>query len=89
MTKTKKIYKYELGTEEEVRVLRVPKGAKPLAVGSQYGSPQIWFEVDPKAKESVRKINVVYTGREFTPSKKLGKYLGSYQHNQTVCHVFV
>lgn len=83
------IWKYSLSGQHQLTELEVPKGAKALSVATQDGHPQIWFLVNPHAKTTKVSVHEIWTGREVSWKKKASQFIGTYQHNYLVCHVFV
>ena len=77
------IYKYKLGIAER-QTIEMPLGAKILAVQTQSNHPCIWALVDPSKGNEQVNIATYGTGHPF----KGGKYLGTYQVNELVFHVF-
>lgn len=83
-----KIFKYLLSAWPNEYML--PQGAVFLTVQTQYGEPQMWFEVDPNAPLEKRRFAALATGESIHMPQDKRKYLGTFQLNQgtLVFHVF-
>ena len=87
----KKIYKYEILPDDEIRLL-LPKNAEILTVQTQKNKPCLWAMVDPTAPTEERVFCLVGTGHEITPAQ-LGcfySYIGTFQIHDAalVFHLF-
>ena len=70
-----RIYKFKLDIED-MRLVRMPKGAKILSVQNQREEVCIWAEVDPDAHQTIRRIAIHGTGHTVTPG---GQFVGTFQ----------
>ena len=66
--------------------IKMPSGAEILCVQMQNGEPMIWATVNPEADREERLFTVIGTGQEFAGTSM--KYIGTYQKNWFVGHVF-
>lgn len=65
-----------------------PRDAIPRHVGlDPAGKPCIWFEVDTDEPPATAEVYVVGTGNPIPPEAK--KYLGSFNQDRFVWHVFI
>lgn len=81
------VWKYTL--ETGTKSLAVPLDAKFLYVAVQYGEPQLWALVNPKASKEIRQIRIVGTGHYMDLSNTY-EHLGSFllEGGALVFHVF-
>ena len=68
-------------------LLRVPKGAKELAVRMQDAALTIWAEVDPDATLITREYWIIMTGGEI-PDDAHFIYIGTVQDRNLIYHVW-
>ena len=82
------IYKYALATIDEQEVM-MPRGSKMLSVQMQYGSLQLWAEVEPTAEESPVTIFIVPTGGIDMPANAM-EYIDTVQQldGAIVWHIY-
>lgn len=66
--------------------LRVPKGAEFLSVGIQNGRVVLWARVDPYADTEERVVLLTGTDND---APEDGEFIGTYQRDWFVGHVFV
>lgn len=80
------IWKIELTAGSGAATL--PKGAKPLSIHLQNGSPQMWLMVDPDQELEQRHFHIAGTGHELPDN--LGDFIGTFlvQNDTLVFHVF-
>ena len=80
------IWKYPIPIQDKF-ILSVPKGARVLAVQTQYGEPMIWMLVDPTVEKCDMRFTLVGTGH----SVPADKYIGTFQFmgGNLVFHLFV
>ena len=69
------VYKYEIMDRTE---LRMPRGAKVLAVQVQNGAPRLWALVDPEQPEERRFFEVYGTGHPI-PDIHSAVYVATFQ----------
>lgn len=80
------IWKY--GVEPAVAFeVDLPVGAEFLSVQAQFGEPQMWWLVDPKAPTTRRRFAVHGTGHAVSGAKT---YLGTFQMRggELIFHLF-
>ena len=83
---SKRIFKYRLKVEDE-QIVKMPLGYQILTVQIKDNVPCIWAIVDDKEKQIIDcKIRTIGTGHYF--DNHLLDYIGTYQLNQLVFHVF-
>lgn len=82
----KTIWKTELTAGSGTTSL--PKGAEPMSVAVQGGTPMMWWKVDPDAPVEERRIHIAGTGRDLPDN--LGDFIGTFlvQNDSLVFHVF-
>ncbi len=80
------IWKYPI-EPADVQTLRVPAGARPLAVQTQNGSPQLWMLVEPAMPLTDISVRVAGTGHE-RDDLWASEYVGTFQTGPLVFHVF-
>lgn len=81
------IWKYSLNKHNSVTHLTMPYNAIILCVQLQHGIPTLWALVDKDEEMTkVRHISIYGTGWEL--SDKVGMYIGTYQDEGFVWHVF-
>lgn len=82
------IYKYPLKMEiQKPQFVEMPAGAIVLSVASQYGTPELWAQVNnaPKNKTIKRKFWLVATGKPLP--KGMGRhYIATIQLNEGSFH---
>jgi hypothetical protein len=78
------IYKFELRLN--ATIIKMPKGAKILAVAAQHDKPVIWAQCDPLAEQEIRKFRTLVTGA--VEPMDTWTYLGTFQIEWFVGHVF-
>jgi hypothetical protein len=85
----KKIYKYSVELTD-IFTLDMPKGAQILSVQEQYGEPQIWAIVDPKADKETRRFRLIGTGHPIEENTSMMSFLGTFQldNGEFVGHLF-
>lgn len=71
-----RVYKYPLADGGGPVLVRMPKGAKIVAVRLQNNVPTLWAEVDPAANMTVRKFQVFPTGANVPDA---ATYLGTFE----------
>ncbi len=66
----------------------LPKGAKPISVHMQDGTPMMWSVVDPQAEIETRQFHIAGTGQELP--ENVGEFIGTFlvQNDCLVFHVF-
>ena len=66
----------------------LPKGARPISVHVQDGTPCMWSIVDPEAEIEMRSIHIAGTGHDLP--ENLGAFIGTFlvQNDSLVFHVF-
>jgi hypothetical protein len=81
------IWKFTL-EPEETQWISMPKGAKLLHVGVQYGKPRLWAQVEIDAPEEQRQIKIMGTG--MVTENEVGPYIGTFMMDDgtLVFHVF-
>lgn len=74
----RRIHKYYLTVQDEPQQIELPKQAKVLAVGEQYGTTIVWVEFDTKFEDerTMRTFQVVGTGWDFEEG---AEYCGTVQ----------
>jgi hypothetical protein len=88
----KAIWKYPLDLNVFSRARQwefdVPKGATPLCLQMQHGTPTLWMMVDAKAPTENRRFTMYGTGHEMPEDP--GQYIGTFQLDGGlfVFHVF-
>lgn len=80
------IYKYEFPIEDTVP-LYLPRGAKPLCVQLQDGTPCIWMQVVPSNSSVTRNLRIFGTGQPIATDRL--SYVGTIQMEQYVWHVYL
>jgi hypothetical protein len=80
------IWKYEIEVTDRF-IVNMPVGAKLLAVQTQGGTPYVWAQVDPTARNEARKLCIHGTGH---PIGHDYPFLGTFQLHggALVFHVF-
>lgn len=86
----KAIYKYSFEVNYR-NDIKMPRGARPLCVQTQYGKPCIWALVDPNEELVIRPVFTFGTGHPVDIDTEYNPYLGTFQlaEGQLVFHVFV
>ncbi len=81
------IWKFPLEVIDD-QYINVPKGAKPLSVDVQNGTPCVWAEVDPGAPADSIHIRIFRTGHNISGSGL--QFVGTFQlyGGSFVGHVF-
>lgn len=80
------IWKYFLPVEDKFTI-EMPFGAKILHVDKQgIGGGHIWVKVESRNSVEVREFRTIGTGHPI--KEKRLQYLGTYQMNQFVWHIF-
>ena len=83
---SKRIFKYPLKVEDE-QIIKMPLGYQILTVQIKDNVPCIWAIVDDNEKHIIDcSIMTIGTGHYF--DNHLLDYIGTYQLNQLVFHVF-
>jgi hypothetical protein len=88
----KTIHKYPVEFAEADRPDRplfdMPKGAEPLCIQMQFGTPCVWAIVDTEQEQEIRGFYIVGTGHEIP--ERAGRYVGTFQlgGGQYVFHLF-
>lgn len=80
-----KVWKYEIG--ESDCEIEMPDGAQILTVQVQDGKPYIWALVNPENYFTIRRFITYVTG-SFADIHEYNKYIGTYQIDWFVGHVF-
>lgn len=80
------IYKYRISVTDIVN-LQMNEGAVPLSVQLQDGIPTLWAMVDLDKPIVERKFRIFGTGN-LIPSDFDGKYIGTFQQDPFVWHLF-
>lgn len=80
----KQIWKYDVHDGS----IRMPIGAKILSVQLQNNRPMMWAIVDPNAETEIRKFEIVGTGMGFNDTNYMYTYIGTFQDNPFVWHLF-
>lgn len=73
---------WDYGREAEVEM---PKGAEILTLQVQHGIPCLWARLCPAREKVKRRFSVIGTGWDFDGA---GAYVGTYQQDGFVWHVF-
>lgn len=81
-----KIYKYEIPLEDQFEI-EVPEDYEILTLQMQNNKPCIWMAVDPKRKLTKLTFKTYGTGDDIE-SEKVIRYIGTYQKDFMVWHVF-
>jgi len=83
---TKTIWKTELTPWSGAVML--PKGARPISVHMQDGTPMMWSIVDPAEEGEELRIHIAGTGHDLPDG--LGRFIGTFlvQAGTLVFHVF-
>lgn len=81
-----KIWKYELAVID-TPTIAIPEGGRILCVQMQGTKPHLWVLVDPSAPLQTRTFRVYGTGHEIRGEGNQ-TYVGTFQWNQLVFHVF-
>jgi hypothetical protein len=76
------IWKYRLREQG----IEMPMDAKVLSVQLQDDIPHIWAMVNPHRERELRNFVIIGTGQSFDDTNM--KYIGTYQHNPFVWHLF-
>jgi hypothetical protein len=80
------IWKYDLRVADE-QIIRMPKDAVPIYVGSQAGEICVWVMVDPSEDQVDQVIRVYGTGTPFDGGLEQA-HVGTVQIGPFVWHVF-
>ena len=80
------IWKAELGLKRGQKV-SMPKGARVLSCGLQYGVPCIWFLCNSSNETEKREFSVYGTGHEFELSDSM-TFIGTVLQPPFVWHVY-
>lgn len=80
----KEIFKYQIKTIDEQKI-HLPINAKILTLQLQLGEPCIWAEVNPQGYSEVVTLLTFGTGH---PIPEGCTYIGTYQRQQFVFHVY-
>jgi len=83
--KMETIWKIELKITDS-QVIKAPAGSQYLDVQIQNGKPCLWLKVDPEFADTEYRIFTYGTGHKI--SEKTGVYIGTYQTENCVFHVF-
>ncbi len=81
----KTIYKYTLRIDDRQQI-PVPARRKPLCVQMQNGNPCLWVEVDDE--DGPELLTIVTRGTGHPLPDNLGPYIGTYQIQGLVFHVY-
>ena len=81
---SRQIWKFPIGSTEPM--VSMPRGAEILTVQVQNGVPTIWALVDTDAPKAKRLIHIFGTGWDIP--KKIHRYIGTWQHDALVWHLF-
>jgi hypothetical protein len=73
----------------DVVPLQMPAGSTPLCVQMQGDNPCIWMLVDTSQPIVFRALKIFGTGREIFDSVEDLSYVGTFQIDQFVWHVFI
>jgi hypothetical protein len=83
---TRVVWKFGLCEPPYAIDVRMPRGARVVAVGRQAGRMQLWAVCDPDAEEETRRFVVFGTGQAGVPPDAV--YLGVVFDGIYVWHVF-
>ena len=80
------VWKVEITAGSGVTLL--PRGAKPLSIHVQRGTPYLWLLVDPAAPKEEREFIIVGTGQDVPDG--VGDFVGTFlvAGDSLVFHVF-
>lgn len=78
------IRKYPLEIQD-VQIIKMPEGAQIMTVQRQRSMPCLWAAVEPNKPEVEYKLLTFGTGHP----NVTGRYIGTYQTNMFVFHVFI
>lgn len=67
--------------------INMPDGAEALCVQMQHGQPVLWALVDPTRVPARRRFHILTTGEDIDETK-LGRYVGTFQVEHLVFHLF-
>lgn len=82
-----KILKFPIDPTQNLS-LSLPRGAQILCVQVYFGSPYIWVLCDPTASKETRTFSVYETGHETGNTLKVSCYIGTFQADASVFHLF-
>ena len=85
---SKTIWKFPLDIKAGPQNHMMPKGALFLSAQLQYGTPTMWFEVDPSHEKEERSFWLIGTGTPLPPSCKIFRNTFQFQYGQTVAHLY-
>lgn len=82
----KAVFKYSIAEGEMQFTIELPDSAKFLSLGLQGGDPFMWFLVD--TEEITTEVHMLDVGTGWPIEHESAKFLGTYQKDAFVHHIF-